>query len=101
MTSLPIVCTLSPTELAIRLARIRTLSRDALRGHERADLRLLLHYDVNAGPEVRAMVAAEQQCCAFLTFDIAEDSSGVHVTIEAPEHARAAADELFEQFISG
>ena len=47
---------------------------------------------------VRAMVASEQHCCAFLTFDVREQPDVVRVTITAPEHARDAADELFGQF---
>ena len=46
---------------------------------------------------VRAMVDSEQHCCAFLNFDVREQPDVVHVTITAPEHARDAADELFEQ----
>jgi hypothetical protein len=47
---------------------------------------------------VRAMVASEQRCCAFLTFDVREQPDVLHVTITAPENARDAADELFEHF---
>ena len=46
------------------------------------------------------MVANEQRCCAFLSFDVREQPDFVHVTITAPERARDAADELFEQFTS-
>ena len=44
------------------------------------------------------MVASEQHCCAFLNFDVREQPDVVDVTITAPENARDAADELFEQF---
>jgi hypothetical protein len=43
------------------------------------------------------MVASEQHCCAFLNFNVREEPDAVHVTITAPESARDAADELFEQ----
>ena len=46
------------------------------------------------------MVASEQHCCAFLKFEVREQPDLVHVTITAPENARDAADELFEQFIA-
>ena len=44
------------------------------------------------------MVASEQHCCAFLNFDLREQPDVVQVMITAPERARGAADELFEQF---
>lgn len=99
--ALPIACTLSPDDLRERLTLIQTLTRDALRSHERDDLNLTLtlHYRADAADRVRAMVAGEQHCCAFLTFAVSEDAAGVHVTIHAPENARDAANELFAQFI--
>jgi hypothetical protein len=36
---------------------------------------------------VRAMVAGEQHCCAFLDFDVQEQSDSTVVTITAPENA--------------
>lgn len=98
LKSLPIACTLTPGDLRDRLALIQALTADALLGFERRDLALRLRYEPDAIERVRAMVAGEQHCCAFLTFDVQERSDGVHVTITAPEKARDAADELFEQF---
>jgi hypothetical protein len=34
----------------------------------------------------------------FFTFHVEEQPDAVHVTITAPENARVAANELFEQF---
>ncbi|MCA1583911.1 MAG: hypothetical protein LC791_03750 [Acidobacteria bacterium] len=98
LKALPIACTLSPGDLRERLGLIQTLTQEALRAHERQGLDLTLHYAPEAAARVRAMVAGEQHCCAFLTLDIRDDAQGVHVTIHAPEHARDAADELFAQF---
>jgi hypothetical protein len=98
LKALPIACTLSPSDLRDRLNLIQTLTRDALRAHRREGLELTLHYAPEAAERVRAMVAGEQHCCAFLAFSVTEDSDAVHVTIRAPEQARAAADELFSQF---
>jgi hypothetical protein len=96
--SLPIVCTLTPGDLRERLALIQTLAAEALLGHDRKGLVLALRYAPEAVERVRAMVANEQHCCAFLNFDVREQPDVVQVTITAPENARDAADELFEQF---
>jgi hypothetical protein len=101
LKSLPIACTLTPGDLRARLGSIQTLTVEALLGYERDGLELALRYAPEAVERVRAMVAGEQRCCAFLTFDVREQSDAIHVTISAPENARDAADELFEQFIAG
>jgi len=98
LASLPIACTLTPGDLRERLGLIRALAADALLSHDRNGLVLTLRYAPEAVERVRAMVAGEQRCCAFLDFDVREQPNGVHVTIAAPENARDAADELFEQF---
>jgi len=99
LKSLPIACTLSPGDLQERLVLIRGLTAEALLGHDRNGLVLTLRYAPDAVERVRAMVASEQHCCAFLTFEVEEQPDAVHVTITAPENARDAADDLFEQII--
>jgi hypothetical protein len=98
LKSLPIACTLTPGDLRERLGLIRALTTEALLGSNRDGLVLTLRYAPEAVGRVRAMVASEQHCCAFLNFDVREQPDAVHVTITAPEHARDAADELFEHF---
>jgi len=100
LKSLPIACTLTPGDLRERLGLIHALTAEALVGYERDGLVLTLRYASAAVDRVRAMVASEQHCCAFLNFDVQEQPDAVHVTITAPEHARDAADELFQQFIT-
>src|SRR5882724_752934 len=95
----PIACTLNPSECKDRLAWIGSLTRDALRGHERRDLVLDLRYAPEAAARVREMVRNEQACCSFLTFDLREASDEIRLTITAPEAARETADVLFEQFL--
>jgi hypothetical protein len=94
-----IACTLTPGDFRDRLEWIARLNRDALRRCERRDLSLVLGYAPEAAPRVREMVRREQECCAFLTFDLREESNEVALTISAPEDAREAADVLFEQFV--
>ncbi|MEQ1912291.1 MAG: hypothetical protein ABMA15_25950 [Vicinamibacterales bacterium] len=100
LNSLPIACTLTPRDLLERLGSIQTLTRRALLNYQRNGLELTLRYAPEAAERVRAMVADEQRCCAFLNFDVQEQSDSTLVTITAPENARDAADELFTQFIA-
>ncbi len=94
----PIACTLAAGDFKNRMNWIAHLNRDALRTHRREDLRLELIYDVKAASRVHEMVRREQACCAFLTFQLRQEADRIHLTIDAPEGAREAADMLFEQF---
>ena len=94
----PIACTLPSGEFSERMVWIADLNRASLLQHHHQDLRLELVYARDATAQVHDLVRREQQCCAFLTFTIREDADGVRLLIEAPESARAAATELFEQF---
>ena len=96
----PIACTLSIGDYKQRLAEIAVLARDALRSHERDGLALRLKYAATAGDRVKEMVEREQECCAFMNFKLQEEGEEILVTISAPEEARAAAETLFEQFIT-
>ena len=97
----PIACTLTTGDLRDRLAWIATLNRDALRGHDRADLTLQLRYAPQAVHRVRDLMCQEQVCCAFLSFELHEQPDEVRLTIKAPEEARAMANSLFEPFLRG
>jgi hypothetical protein len=94
----PIASTLGPGDFRQRLAWITELNRDALRAQRREGLRLELTYAPAAFDRVREMVAREQDCCAFLTFDLQQEADTVRLVIEAPEHARDALDAVFEPF---
>ena len=98
LKSLPITCTLRPGDLRERLGRIHALTAEALLDYDRNGLVLALRYPLSAVGRVRAMVISEQDCCAFLHFDVRQQPDVVQVTVTAPEHARDAADELFEHF---
>jgi hypothetical protein len=99
--SQPIACTLTGARLQDRIDWIGRLARDALRTHERDDLTLRLRYAPDAAESVRRMVAEEQICCAFLGFELQEGPDELLLTINAPEVARDAADEVFTHFTAG
>lgn len=94
----PIACTLASPEFKVRLGWIARLNAAALRDHHRDGLRLELTYAPEALEQVREMVRREQQCCAFLTFDMHEEQDVVRVIIHVPEAAREVAEIVFESF---
>jgi hypothetical protein len=96
----PVACTLAPGDFSDRLEAIADLNRDALQRYTRNDLTLDLVFSSTASPRVRDMVRREQECCAFLNFDVLEDAHSVRVRITAPETARSVASSLFERFSS-
>lgn len=96
----PIACTLGADDAKDRFASIAELNRDALRSYERRGLVLELRYAPHAIERVREMVRREQDCCAFMTFGLREETKEVRLTITVPESARDAADALFEQFVA-
>jgi hypothetical protein len=95
----PIACTLIKGDFRDRLAWIAELTRDALRGYERADLTLKLRYARAAVQRVQEMVRKERACCGFLTFEMREQADEVWLTIKAPAEARPTVDALFEPFL--
>ena len=96
----PIACTLSIGDYKQRLTEIAVLARDALRSHERDGLTLRLKYAATAVDRVKEIVRREQECCAFLNFQLQEEGEEILVTISALEEARVAAETLFKQFIT-
>ncbi len=94
----PISCSLDGGSFKDRTTWIAALNARALRSAGRDDLRLELEYALDAVADVRKMVAQEQECCAFLSFDLDERDTMVTLVITAPESARAAADAVFGPF---
>ncbi len=97
--SQPIACTLNGEEYRDRLTWIADLARDALQSHRRDDFALHLRYLPAAVHRVQEMVRKEAACCAFLTFEMHEQSDAVLLTIKAPEAAREVAGALFDHFL--
>ena len=97
----PIACTLGAGAYRERLAWISELNRSALQSVQRDGPRLILAYDRPAEERVREMVRREQECCAFLGFDLNEGENGLTLIITAPEAARDALDALFDPFVTG
>jgi hypothetical protein len=95
-----IACMLDGGDFKKRLGWIADLNREALLGARRNDLRLELTYTPDALADVRELMRREQQCCAFLGFDLRADDDTVRLVVTAPEEAREAAEFIFEAFQS-
>jgi hypothetical protein len=97
---LPIACSLDARELGARLARIAGLGRDALLATavdgRHAELRF--RGGSAAREHVYGLVAAESECCAFLTMRVDELPGEVRLTIDAPEGAELPLHELVAAF---
>src|SRR4051812_32810901 len=97
---LPIACSLTATELPSRLAEMAALGAAALVAARQDAAHAELRF--TAGPDVRerveAIVAAESQCCAFMTMRVTERPGVVVLSIDAPEGAEVALAEFVEAF---
>ena len=98
-TELPIACSLGAGDLNDRLAEIAGLGRDALREAELAGLRAQLRFARAPGIPQRLarIVAAESECCAFLTMTVREQADALVLTIAAP----GGAELVLEEFVDG
>jgi DNA-binding transcriptional MerR regulator len=92
----PLVCTLEADARPDRLADWRTVAGHATTRTTTSDggvvLELDEHIDLAA---LAALVAAEQQCCAFFSFTIRVAPAGVALEVSAPEGAAGLVDQLF------
>ncbi|MFC3715556.1 hypothetical protein ACFONC_05255 [Luteimonas soli] len=96
--SSPPVCSLEARDFKERVAWIATLNARSLRGHRRQGATLILTYAGEAFPEVQEMVAREQDCCAFLRFDLRKAAETVELGITVPNGQEDNADALLAPF---
>jgi len=89
-----IACSLSGPDLKQRLAEIAAAGKGARRvGDE-------LRFPADRGTRERleAIIAAESQCCPFLSFDLRDSGDELALRIDAPAEAKPVAAELIEAF---
>ena len=77
---------------------IADLNTRTLKEARQQGLRLELHYAPSAKADVRRMIVQEQECCAFLLFDIIEEGELLMLTITAPDDACDAAETVLGPF---
>jgi hypothetical protein len=93
----PIACTLSPGQYQDRTGELAALAARALRSRERRpDGEQLIFTDsADTERELRAVIAAEAGCCAFLRMDLQRAEDGLVLDIAGPQDARPVMAELF------
>ena len=96
MTSTPpIACTLTPAEYRRRADDIARLAHAALRDRRRIDGGVRLTFDATARERLAALVAAEAECCPFLTLDLRAAAGGLVLDVTGPAAAAPVIEELF------
>jgi len=95
----PMACTLGPQDIQQRFAAIRELAHRALLSHEQVGLTLRLRYAAAAAADLERLVALEQDCCAFLRFDLQRHADEVGLDITALDEAGEFAPLLYAHFV--
>lgn len=93
----PIACTLTPGQYADRTGELAALAARALRSREQtaAGERLVFADTTEIERDLRAAIAAEASCCAFLRMDLARTGDGLVLDVAGPEDARPIIAALF------
>ena len=96
----PIACTLSQADLPKRLADARALGAGALVGVEARGPYAKLFFGGERG-RIEQLVAAETQCCSFLTFELSETANGLELEIRTPEGGEPVLRSLVAAIVAG
>ena len=93
----PIACTLSADEYAARRDDIARIARDALRSREPLDggARLTFAASDDTARDLRAVIAAEAECCSFLRFELQREADELRLDVTGPDDAQPIIAELF------
>jgi hypothetical protein len=93
----PIACTLTPGAYKDRTGELAALAARALRARERTTEGEQLTFTDTAETEreLRAVIAAESSCCAFLRMELNRTGEGLVLDIAGPPDARPVIAELF------
>jgi hypothetical protein len=93
----PIACTLPAGAYRERTAALSALARRALRSREptAGGERLAFADDPAIEQALRAAIAAEQQCCAFLRLQLVRAHGALVLDITGPDEARPIISALF------
>jgi hypothetical protein len=97
LSEAPIAYTLSPGQYKDRTGELAALAAQALRSRElTTDGEQLTFTDTpETERELRAVIAAESSCCAFLRMELNRIGEGLVLDIAGPPDARPVIAELF------
>ena len=93
----PIACTLTPDQYQDRTAELAAFAARALRSRTQTPEgeRLTFTDSPDTERDLRALIAAESSCCAFLRMDLERTDAGLVLDIAGPQDARPIIAELF------
>jgi hypothetical protein len=94
MKELPIACTLTPAAMADRGEWLRRLGAEGLVSGERLDDSLDLRFDPAVEGGVKEWVRAEQECCAFLSFELRRAGDELYLVVTGPPGSEPVLDGL-------
>jgi hypothetical protein len=97
MSDVPIACSLTADGMTARIALLDALAADGLidRTPTDAGLRVRLRGTPEIERRARDLIAAESECCAFLTFALDRDGSDLVLDISGPQDARPVIELFF------
>jgi hypothetical protein len=92
----PIACTLTPGAYLDRTGELAVLASRLRSRAQTADGERLVFIDSpDTERELRAVIAAESRCCAFLRMELTRTADGLVLDIAGAEDARPIIAELF------
>jgi hypothetical protein len=93
-------CSLNTAQMSERLEEMAALGREGLTGARRSSTHAELRFAAGSGirERVERVVAAEADCCAFLTMRVTDEGDAVTLTIDAPEDAAPLLGDLLDAF---
>ncbi len=96
----PVACSLSADAMPKRLAEIAALGKASLLTAEIVDAHAVLCFRADADTRERlaAVVAAEAECCAFLTMTLQDEPGAVALAVDGPREAAQVVQSLLPVF---
>lgn len=97
---LPIACSLDPGDMTRRYAEMSALGRSGLMEAEQGVRHSVLRFrdGDRTADRLGAIVAAEAECCAFLSMKVSKEPDGLQLTIDAPEGAEPILEDMVNAF---
>lgn len=96
----PIACTLSSAALSERAEEMRLVGESGLASAVRDGASAVLRF--SGGPELherlKAIVAAEAECCPFLDLDLSDGKEALELSVRGPSEAEEIVRAMVEAF---
>jgi hypothetical protein len=91
----PVACTLAPAELAGQSQRWERLIAQARTERTETAVGLRMSFRLEAESELRALVAAETECCAWATWTVERDAGVIVLAVRSTAEGVATLHALF------